>query len=186
MEGGMPGMGGQQAAPETPPAITKVRVVMLTDKGQIASEIVPIDTTQEVADGWYRVTIPFSKLSGPALTDGKQLQQVGIFGDVKEYMWVGRVQMLSETQPLKADAGANRTVKAKDEVSFTAAAQPNDAPARYKWDFDDWDGIQEDATGRTTTWRFMEPGFYTVTLTVTDPGNQKLTQVGHMDILVTK
>jgi len=166
--------------------ISKMRVVLLTDKGQIASEIVDIDKTQEVAKGWYRVTIPFAKLSGPALTDGKQLQQVGIFGDVKEYMWVGRVQMLSETQPLKADIGPNRTVKLKEEVTFTAAAQPNDAPARYKWDFDDWDGIQEDATGRTVTWKFMEAGFYTVTLTVSDPANQKLTQVSHMDVLVTK
>lgn len=181
---GMEGMGNQQQ--ETPPTITKLRVVLLTDKGQIASDIAPIDTTQEVADGWYRVTIPFTKVGGPALVDAKQLQQVAIFGDVKEYMWVGRAQLVSETQPLVADAGQNRTVKVKQEVTFTAADQPNGGAARYKWDFDDWDGIQEDALGRSATWKFMEPGFYTVTLTVIDPGNQKLTQVAHVDVLVTK
>jgi len=175
-----------QAQVETSPAITKLRVVLVTDKGQIASELVPIDTTQEVTDGWYRVAIPFARMGGPGAADAKELQAVAIFGDAKDYMWVGRVQVLSEAQPLKAEIGENRTVKVKQEVSFTAAAQPNDAPARYRWDFDDWDGIQEDATGRTATWKFMEEGFYTVTLTVTDPGNQKLTQVAHVDVLVTK
>lgn len=165
--------------------ISKIRVVLVTDKGQLASGIVPIDQTQEVAEKWYRVAIPLSKFGGPAM-GATQLTQVAIFGDISDYMWVGRVQLVSETPPLKADAGANRTVKVKQEVTFTAAEQEGGLQARYNWDFDDWDGIQEDTIGRTAAWKFMEPGFYTVTLTVTDPANAKTPQVAHVDVLVTK
>lgn len=179
-------MAGPQGTPELPPMISKLRVVLLTDKGQMASDIIPIDLTQEVSDKWYRVAIPLSKFAGPGSTDATSLKQLAIFGDVAEYMWVARVQIVSETPPLKADIGDNRTAKVGQEVTFTAAAQTNDVAARYKWDFDDWDGIAEDATGRTTTWKFMDPGFYTVTLTVTDPANQKVTQVAHCDVQVTK
>lgn len=187
MPGGMPGgpgAGGTAAVEQ--PIINAVRVVLLTDKGQLASGIVPIDRTREVADGWYQVTIPISKFGGPGCANAKQLQQLAVFGDVSEHMWVGRVQMVSETQPLKAEIGPNRTVKKGEEVTFAAAAQPNDAPAKYKWDFDDWDELKEDATGRSVTWKFMDAGFYTVTLTVTDPANQKVMQVAHQDVLVTE
>ena len=182
---GMEGMPGAQGPTELPPMISKVRVVLVTDKGQLASGIVPIDLTQEVADKWYRVAIPLAKFGGPA-TGATQLQQLAVFGDVDDYMWVGRVQLVSETPPLKAEIGPNQTVKVKQEVTFTAAAQDGDTPARYNWDFDDWDGIQDEAIGRTTTWKFMEPGFYTVTVTVTDPSNAKVPQVAHVDVLVTK
>lgn len=184
MPPGMPGM--EQAQPELPPMISKLRVVMVTDKGQIASTAWPIDLTQEVADGWYRVAIPLSKFGGPAMADATKLEQVAIFGDVDEYMWVARVQMVSETPALKAEIGPNMTVKLKQDVSFTAAPQAEGVQARYNWDFDDWDGISEDATGRSTTWKFMEEGFYTVTLTVTDPSNQKIPQVAHVDVWVKK
>ena len=182
----MPGMGGPQAEQEPPPAISKMRVVLLTDKGQTESGIVPIDQTQEVGDGWFRLALPLAKFAGPGQQPDAQLKRIGIFGDIDDYVYVGRVQMISEDAPLKADAGEKRTVKAKQDISFTAADQDNDAPAKYSWDFDDWDGITEDGIGKTVTWKFMEPGFYTVTLTVKDPGNTKIPAVAHVDVLVTK
>lgn len=185
---GMPGMEGGMGAvqQEAPPIISKLRVVLETDKGQISSQLVPIDVTQEIGDGWYRMAIPFSKLAGPGCQADAQLQRMAVFGDIDDYFWVGRVQLVSEDTPLKADAGEKRTAKVKQEVTFTAADQDSNAPARYVWDFDDWDGISEDMSGRVVNWKFMEPGFYTVTLTVTDPGNTKVPQVAHVDVLVTK
>ncbi|MEN6644543.1 MAG: PKD domain-containing protein [Armatimonadia bacterium] len=185
---GMPGMeGGMGAAQqEAPPIISKIRVVLVTDKGQVSSPLVPIDVTQEIGDGWYRMAIPFARFAGPGAQPDALLKRVAVFGDIEDYFWVGRLQLVSEDAPLKADAGEKRTVKAKQEVTFTAADQDNGAPARYLWDFDDWDGITEDMSGRTVNWKFMEPGFYTVTLTVTDPGNTKVPQVAHVDVLVTK
>jgi len=172
--------------PEAPPMISKVRVVLATDKGQSSSALTAIDTTQEVGDGWFRVAIPLSQFAGPGQQADAKLSRVALFGDVDDYMWVGRVQLVSEDRPLKADAGPKRTVKVKQEVSFTAVDQDNSTPAKYSWDFDDWDGITDDASGRNVTWKFMEPGFYTVTLTVTDPANAKVPQVAHVDVLVTE
>jgi hypothetical protein len=192
MEGmpGMPGMpGGEmgpQAAPEPPPVISKVRVVLVTDKGQTESGIVPIDLTQEVGDGWYRVALPLAKFAGPGQQPDARLKRIGIFGDIDDHMYVGRVQLVSEDAPLKADIGEKRTVKVKTEVTFTAADQNEGTTAKYAWDFDDWDGISEDGIGKSAVWKFMEPGFYTVTLTVTDPGNTKVPAVAHVDVLVTK
>lgn len=183
---GMDGMPGQQAQAETPQKIEKIRVVLVTDKGQVSSGPAAIDPAQEVAEGWYRVPIALSQFSGPGLQEGAQLLRVGVFGDLDEYMYVGRVQVLAEDQPLKADAGQRRTVKVKEDVTFTAAEQENGLAAKYQWDFDDWDGITEDALGKSVTWAFQEAGFYTVTLSVTDPGNTKVKQVTHVDVLVTE
>lgn len=187
---GMPGMegmpGGAQAAAEPPPVISKLRVVLGTDKGQTESGIVRIDPDQDAVDGWLRVALPLAKFAGPGQQPDAQLQRIGVFGDIDDYMYVGRLQLISEDAPLKADAGEKRTVKVKDDVIFTAADQDNNTPARYAWDFDNWDGIQEDALGKSVTWKYMEPGFYTVTLTVTDPGNTKVPQVAHVYVLVTK
>ncbi len=99
---------------------------------------------------------------------------------------MGRVQLVAEDQPLKADAGGKRVVKVGEEVTFTAAEQEGGIPARYSWDFDDWDGIAEDALGRTATWKFEEAGFYVVTLTVTDPGKTKVPRIAHVHVRVTE
>lgn len=187
-EMGMPGMGGTvtMGQPEEPPIITKLRILLVTDKGQIDSGVHEIDTSQEAVDGWYRVAVPLAAFAGPGAQADAKLQKVALFGDMKEYFWLGRIQIVSEDQPLKADAGGQREVKIKQDVSFTAAEQANGAAARYSWDFDDWDGIQEDALGRTATWKFTETGFYTVTLTVTDPGKTKVPQVAHVQVKVVK
>lgn len=180
-----PGM-GQATEPEQKPAISKVRLLLITDKGQIDSGAVPIDTSQEAVEGWYRVAAPFSAFAGAGLQADAKLQKIAFFGDIDEYFWIGRVQLVAEDQPLKADAGAMRTVKVKQEVTFTAAEQDNGAPARYAWDFDDWDGITEDALGPKVSYIFTEPGYYVVTLTVTDPGKTKVPQIAHVHVNVTK
>lgn len=182
---GMDGMPGAQAA-EPPQTISKLRVLLVTDKGQVDSGTVPIDLSQDALEGWYRVVIPLKNFAGPGLQPEAQLQRLALFGDLKDHFWLGRLQLVAEDQPLKADAGPRRTVKVKQEVTFTAAPQEGGQPARYVWDFDDWDGITEDSLGQTVTWKFTEPGFYTVTLTVTDPGKTKVTQIAHVDVHVTK
>ena len=177
---------GQQQQAEAPPIISKIRVLLVTDKGQTDSGAVPIDTSQEAVEGWYRVAIPLSTFAGAGQQPDAKLRRLALFGDIDEYFWVGRVQLVEEDQPLKAEAGEKREVKAKEEVTFTAADQDKGAPARYAWDFDDWDGIQEDALGREVKWKFTEAGFYTVTLTVSDPGKTKVPRVAHVDVHVTK
>jgi hypothetical protein len=188
MPGG-PGMaqpGEPAAQPEAPPVITDLRVILVTDQGQLDSGIVNIDTSQAAVEGWLRVAIPMSKFAGPGKQAGAHLQKIAVCGNMEEYFWLGRIQVISEDQPLKADAGPRRTAKVDQDVTFTAADQDGGIPARYSWDFDDWNGITEDALGKSVTYRFKEAGFYTVTLTVTDPGKTKVPQIAHIDVQVTK
>jgi hypothetical protein len=162
-------------------------VLLTSDQGQIDSGGVLIDTSQEAVEGWYLVAIPLSKFAGDGLKPGAKLTSVALFGDAKDYFWVGRAQLVSEDKPLKADAGApQRTAQVGEEVSFTAADQEQGVPARCSWDFDDWDGVKEDALGKTVAWTFEEEGFYVVTLTVADPGKTKVPQVVHVYVHVTK
>jgi hypothetical protein len=92
---------------------------------------------------------------------------------------------VQEDQPLKADAGPDRVVKKGQEVTFSAASQPGTAKARYSWDFDDLvQGIGEDALGQRVTHAFEEPGFYKVTLTVTDPDAKRLPRVDRVNVTV--
>jgi hypothetical protein len=181
--GGMPGMPGQS---DTAATMTKVRVLAITDLGQVDSGAIDIDTSQEAVEGWYQVAIPVSKFAGPGRQPGAKLQKLAFFGDAKEYFWIGRVQLVAEDQPLKADAGGKRTAKVGEEVTFTAAGQARDVAARYSWDFDDWDGIGEDALGTTASWKFEEAGYYVVTLTVSDPGKTKVPQIAHVHVHVTE
>jgi PKD repeat protein len=55
-----------------------------------------------------------------------------------------------------------------DEVSFSAAGFGGSTVLKYSWDFDDKDGIQEDAVGQSVRHKFRKPGTYTITLTIAD------------------
>ncbi len=182
---GMPGMPGAQQA-TAPATIGKVRVLAITEQGQVDSGAVAVDLGREAVEGWYRVAIPVSQFEGPGQQPGIKLQKLAFFGDAKDSFWVGRVQLVSEDVPLKAEAGDKRTAKVGEDVTFNAAAQEGGAAARYSWDFDDWDGIGEDQVGQTVTWKFEEAGYYVVTLTVTDPGKTKVPRVANVHVHVTE
>lgn len=186
MEGWMPGMEGMpgMGQPEVPPAISNLRVVLVTDKGQIDSGKLDLELYQEEVENWYRIVVPLSQFSGPGKDPEARLQKVALFGDIEDHFWIGRMRIVSEEQPLQADAGRNRKVRVDQEVRFTAAEQEFGVRARYAWDFDSWDGITEDQVGREVTWTFDEAGYYTVTLTVTDPAGQKTPQTDTILVLV--
>jgi hypothetical protein len=63
-----------------------------------------------------------------------------------------------------------RFVKENLTVLFEAknVSDPDGDDITYSWDFDDSDGIQEDANGMFITWTFPKEGTYTITLTLDD------------------
>jgi hypothetical protein len=189
--GGMgPGMGAQQQK-ERPRKIANVRALMVTDKGLIDSGLIEIGDwlalDPEVSDneGWVRLVVPLADFKPVRDRTGASLQQVALFGDTKGEFYVGSLRLVQEDQPLKADGGPDRIVKKGQEVTFSAAAQPGPAKARYAWDFDDLvQGIGEDALGQRVTYTFEEEGFYKVTLTVTDPDGKRLPRVDRVNVTV--
>jgi hypothetical protein len=187
---GAPGAPGQEQQ-KPPERITRLRAVLVTDKGIMDSG--PIDAGDAVAmnpelttnEGWMRISVLLSRFKQSKDFAGASLQQLALFGDHKGDFNVATVQLVQENQPLKADAGPDRVVKAGQEVTFTAAAQAGSGKARYSWDFDDLvEGIGEDALGQKVTRTFDEAGYYVVTLTVTDPDGKRIPQVDRINVNV--
>jgi hypothetical protein len=179
----MPGMmGGPQAPP--PPMVTKLRALLVTDKGQIDSGAVEILDTEDALENWYTMVIPLASFSGGGMDREARLEHLALFGNAEEKFWVATAKLVAESQPLVADAGQHKTVKANTDVEFEAVPQPGGISAHYVWDFDDWDGIGDDVHGQKVAWSFAEPGFYVVTLTVSDRSGRKLPQMARVHVKV--
>jgi hypothetical protein len=184
--GGRGGFRGFSRGPSTEP-ISKVRAVLETDKGLIDCGAVEIDPDAVEAEGWSRVVIPADSFRGQGKTADAKVLGLALFGDVDGTFYVGRAWMTQEDVSLVADPGPERRrVRVREEVKFDAAPQADNVKARYAWDFDDIDGIGEDALGADATWRFDDPGLYVVTLTVTDPAGVKTSKVAHVYVLAER
>ena len=180
---GTPGQG--QKAPEAPPPmVTKLRALLVTDKGQIDSGAIEILRAEDALEDWYTMLIPLAQFAGEGKDPEAKLEDIAIFGDVEEKFWIATVKIVSETDPLIADAGEQRIVKVDEDVEFVAQEQKGSARVQYLWDFDDWDGIAEDSIGSKVKWTFTEAGFYVVTLTVKDRTGRRLTRTAHVDVKV--
>ena len=194
MEGGMaPGGAGLGGGPVKEPErkILNLRTILVTDKGLIDSGLIPVsdflalDPEFSDNEGWVRLVVPLADFKPVRDRTGASLQRVALLADAKGEFYVGSLRLVQEDQPLKADAGPDRVVKKAQDVTFSAASQPGTGKARYSWDFDDLvQGIQEDALGQRVTHAFEEPGFYKVTLTVTDPDGKRLPRVDRVNVTV--
>jgi PKD repeat protein len=188
MEPGMgPGMGeGMMGQPEPPEKITKLRALLVGDEGAIDSGAIEVADYAEIVDDWVQIVLPLDRFAGPVDISEGTIKHIALFGDVEETFWVGDVTLGYEEQPLLADAGENITTKVDAETSFTAAPQPDGVNGNYIWDFDDLDGIQEEGFGRETSWTFLTPGYYVVTLTVTDPDGDQVERTDRIHVKVTE
>lgn len=189
-EGMMEGLGpeagptvpSKPAAP--PPEVKRLRVLLVTDQGELDSGPVVLADCSEIVEGWLRVVIPMSAFQGTKEIKSGSLEQLALFGDVEEHFFIGQLEIGQEDNPLLADAGEDKAVRADREVTFTAKEQAAGVRANYTWDFDNIDGIQEDGYGTEAKWTFITPGYYTVTLTVTDPANRKVTRTDQAQVKV--
>jgi hypothetical protein len=180
-------MPGGAAQPPAPKEIERIRAVIATDKGLIDCGAAKVDKTAVDAEGWLRVVMPVSAFKGIGKAEDAKVQKVAVFGDAPGIFYVGRIWIVQEDTPLLADPGPRqRRVRVGQEVRFEAADQPKGARARYTWDFDDLDGITEDAVGPRATWKFEQEGYYTVTLTVKDMSGSLVPKVAHVYVLAEK
>jgi len=142
---------------------------------------------------------------------GATIDSIAVFGDVEETFYLGSLTIGEEDKPLfaaiegivaparqnddedqdedaaAADAAANRvTVKVDQEVTFKAAPQPDGSSAACSWDFDDLDGIQQQGFGEKSAWTFLTPGYYVVTLSVSDHANKRAVRMARMRVKVVE
>jgi hypothetical protein len=192
--GSYPGGYGMPTSPYgTPPtvptqpakAIERIRVMLVADAATLSTPATKIQSDWADARGWIRVSVPFGDMSvagDPAAI--AKVKRVVVSGDSKGTMYVGSLRLLQEDRPLVAAITGPTQAKVGQEATFNAAPEPAGVDARFAWDMDDLDGIQEDMLGEAIVWKFAEAGYYRITLTVT-AGNQVPRRATHA-VLVTE
>jgi PKD repeat protein len=74
----------------------------------------------------------------------------------------------SDIENPTANAGGPYHGYTNQGIQFSGDAFGGIPPYSFSWDFDDSDGIQEDSTEQNPIFTYVNPGVYTVTLTVSD------------------
>lgn len=184
-EGGIIFPGGEMPTkPAEAEKISRLRVLLLTDRGELDSGPITLADYPKIVEDWRNIVLPLSVFGGTVDLTGAKILGVALFGDAEKEFYLGELTLGQEDQPLVADAGDRMVVKANTEVKFRAQPQPGGVTASYVWDFDDLDGLQEQGYGPEVTWTFLTPGYYTVTLLVSDPAGKKATRMDRLAVKV--
>lgn len=149
-------------------------MVLVTDRGQLATGSLSLDEGIAEARGWVRIDVPLSELKGSGEALQGKVERIIVAGDRPGDFYLGQVAIVVEDQPLdfevKLDLGAAGV--ARVEKVLTAEVKMADGVRtdnfRVSWDFDDRDGVREDQSGRKVRFAYAEAGDYVVTVRVAD------------------
>jgi len=145
-----------------------MRVIITTTDGLKSEAYVPVSTSGSGSNGWKSVAIPLSAITGFERTN-KTVKEIGFAGDVTTTFYIGELRVVTDTTPITGDPNVrDLNLALGDSVNFSANGYGGSSILKYSWDFDDRDGIQEDAVGQYIKRQFRKPGTYTITLTITD------------------
>ena len=183
MPGGMPG-GATPAA--TQPTIDRLRVLLVTDKGEACGGAIDIDTMLDEDHDWVRVVVPLSQFKGAGLTADAKLQSVALFGNAADHFYVARLAVKQEDAPLVAKIQGEHIihVKAGEKLTLKAAPQAPGVKARLVWNQDALEPDSEDGYNETATLTYKETGYYVTRLIVTDTEKKRVPQVAEIEVKV--
>ncbi len=152
--------------------LKNLRIVFVTSGGATIEKRFPVSYAREDA-GWKVLSVPVSAL-GFSDSDSK-IKEVRVFGDTTGTMYIGKISPLVDSTHIMIDPIEEKIVTANTKYRYTASARAGVSPLVYSWDWDDRDGIQNDAEGRTAAHLYRRSGDYKVTVTVSDPFGVKST-----------
>jgi hypothetical protein len=93
--GAFPSFGGMRTrgggAPRT---LSQIRVLLVTDKGQLDAGVFDIEGLKKTGD-WSEIRVPFSKLRGKGGQTGAKLQAIVLTGNSDGKFYVGRIEVTS-------------------------------------------------------------------------------------------
>ena len=163
------------AAPPPPPPPSRpelrlylrgVRVVLVTDKGDMEVSHFPLSPGTTDGRGWIRIAVPLSKFRGAP--DPTVLKAVWLFADRSDKFDLGRLQVIADTDPIRAIATTGGKGTVGHPLLFVADVKAGCAQTEVKWEFGDSEGVTSTAVGTRVYHVFRQPGEYKVTYTVTD------------------
>lgn len=169
--GGAGGAGGPAGGGSTTVAAKKLqnlRVIVTTTDGKKSEAYVPIATNGSGDKGWRTAAIPLQAISGFDRTN-KEVKELGFAGDVTTTFYIGDLRVVNDTTPITGEPNVrDLNLALGDSVNFAANGYGGSSILKYSWDFDDRDGVQEDAIGQFVKRQFRKPGTYKITLTISD------------------
>lgn len=172
----MPGMGGVGTSNGVRPN-TRIQIMMTLDSGEMMECQSDLANYKLSEEGQMPVSFPFAAVKAGKQLTGTKLKRLVICADGNQPFSIQEIRTVHDSTPLRADAGGDKEASKNYKVVFQGYATVGASAARYSWDFDASDGIQEEAVGDLIQHRFRkasDPGQdFVVTLTVSDPFGTK-------------
>lgn len=162
----------------------RMRLFLVLEGGAMVECQVDLSGFKLSDDGWLPVSFPFAVLKGKLDLQEYKVKRLVIGGNGTDPFYVGEIRVITDTRPIEVYAGEDQFVAAYDDVMFRGECNGGAAAAKYAWDFDSRDGLQEDAVGEVVYHRYRKPGDYTVTLQVSDVFGLKRTAVSNLKVTV--
>jgi hypothetical protein len=159
--------------------LNTMRLIITTTDGQKSEAYIEASTSSPIEKGWRMAGVPLQAIRGFERTN-KIIKDISFAGDVSTAFFVGDIRLVSDKTPITATPTfRNYQTSVNENVTFSASANGGSSVLKYSWDFDDADGIQEEAEGSTISHRFLTAsndlragarpgGVFNVTLTVSD------------------
>lgn len=183
--GGFPGAGGNS----TVAPLNTVRVIITTTDGKKSEAYMPISTSSGGDRGWKTVAIPLQAINGFDRTN-KTIKDIAFSGDTTTTFYVGDVRVVNDATAISGEIYGRRSYNLAlgDKQQFIGRGEGGASVLEYVWDFDDSDGIQEDAIGQAVTHQFRHAtpagGKTIVTLTIRDKYGLKQPKVAKVEVVV--
>jgi len=155
------------------PKVRRIRVILYSADGRTVSHSVPVvhKTTDE--DNWFAVALPLAGFGLTTQSNGFPLRRMAISADFPDKIRIGEIRVTTDDSPIYVESLDDQEVGAQDVIVLVGSAEAGITSLVYSWDFDDKDGVQDDARGRVVQVVYRRTGTYTVTLTVRDPDGIK-------------
>jgi hypothetical protein len=188
--GGFPGgPGGPGGATAAAPALSALRVIITTTDGKKSEAYLPVSPTSTGERGWKTVAIPLQAINGFDRTN-KTIKDIAFSADATATFYVGDVRVVNDATAITGEIYGRRTLNQAlgDKVTFVGRGEGGASVLEYVWDFDESDGIQEDAIGQAVTHQFRHAspagGKTIVTLTIRDKYGLKPSKTSKVEVVV--
>ena len=148
--------------------VRRVRIVLFFEGGKSVEAQVNLAGFKLQEDGWMAVAFPLATLKSEADLTDYRLERMVVAGDGSEAFNIGEIATIRDSTPIVPDGGESKEVARNYPISFQGFCRAGAAAVKYSWDFNDLNGIQEEAVGDLVYHKFTAAGNWVVTLTVSD------------------
>lgn len=166
--------------------VRTIRLLLFLEDGPVVECLTEVSWYKLQDDGWMVLSIPMATLKGKTELAQYRVTRIVLTADGNEPFHIGEIRTMRDSIPLSVDAGGEKEVSKNYSIAFQAFANSGASPVKYSWDFDKFDGIQEEAVGDLVYHRFTRAGNFEVTVTAADPFGVKQSATNTIKVKVNE